>query len=360
MSGGKSVVALARELDEALSAFKLGFESGRIAHAYLLAGDPNGRALRLAEQMLSVLCCKSAIASRPCGRCSGCGRVARRVHPDFMWIEPRKKSRTIQREQVMAVHNHVFHTSYEGGWKGVVLVNAERLNEVAANTLLKMLEEPPEATLFLLLSASPEALLPTVASRCQRMIILNDSDVDASPGDDGMAGNVSGSGRESLLREAVVDVMTNGALAGGGVVAGMARARSLLEVLKSVRKELEQDEKHLLDDELENGGERSDDKDLLTARVESRYGASRHTLLLFLLQWYRDILLGVCGIAESAFTFYDQAIAIRRMCEGMSVARALGNIRQIEDMKEQIDRHIPEASVFERGMIALARGGGKL
>ncbi len=351
MSGEKSVSALENDAARALDSFKIGFASGRVAHAYLLAGNPKGSAGRLAEEMLSVLCCESA-ENRPCGECSGCGRVARRVHPDFIWLEPQKKSRTIQREQIAAVHNHVFHTSYEGGWKGVVLVNAERMNDVAANALLKMLEEPPPATLFLLLSDAPESLLATVASRCQRVIVRGNG---AGEKASSVAGPAAGTdaGRESLLRAAVVAAMTS-AMPGGGILAGTARAAMLLDALKAVRKEIEAEEKESLEDEQVNGGGA---KDLLAARIEARYGFARHSALRFLLDWHRDLLLRVCGIDESVFHFKDQLSALRRMGGGLSMVLALDNIRLIENMKEQVDRHIPEASVFERGMTGLRHGG---
>lgn len=72
-------------------------------------------------------------------------------------------------------------TAFAGGWKVVVLAGADRLTNEAANAFLKMLEEPPPKTLILLLTDAPQALLPTIRSRCQR-IDLDEPPSWTSPG----------------------------------------------------------------------------------------------------------------------------------------------------------------------------------
>lgn len=368
------------EADPVLSAFKNSLEGGRLAHAYLVVGAPRGNAERLAEQVLCLLCCESA-GDRPCGECSACRRVMERTHPDMMWVEPRKKSRTIQREQILDIQQHVFHTSFEGGWKSVVLVNAERMNDVASNTLLKMLEEPPAATLFLLLTDTPESLLPTVVSRCQRVVVSGTrahglpSDLPAVAlrcppnhlGEGGATAEalakagapvkaVASEEVNNALRSAVSDIMTNTAAPGRGVIVGMARARLMLDLLKDVRKRMEAGEKEDLAPEHAAAEFREGMKDVLAARVEARYREARGFILRSLLQWYRDMLLCVCGVDESAFYFGEMSERIREMCAGLTCRQALSNIRQIEDMQEQLDQHLAEVMVFERGMTRLQNG----
>ena len=162
------------ELQAALDAIRHGLAAGRVAHAYLVVGNPRGQAGQFADELLAMLYCSSS-GARPCRECPGCRRIVRRSHPDLLWVEPQKKSRTIQKDQVQEIQRHIFQTSLEGGWKAVVLVHAERLNEMAANKLLKTLEEPPARCLFLLLSAKPEFLLPTIVSRCQRVILSGET-----------------------------------------------------------------------------------------------------------------------------------------------------------------------------------------
>ena len=330
-----------------LAALKRSVNVNRLAHAYLVVGAPRGNARVFAEQILALLYCESE-GDRPCGDCRGCRCAVEHSHPDLIWMEPKKKSRGILLDQVHAVRDHVFRTSFEGGWKSVVLVSADRLNEEASNTLLKTLEEPPAKTLFLLLTDVPEALLPTVVSRCQR-VVLSKLHLSSDLSSEALAKEDSG------FRSAVVDVVTG--VRGNGVVVGIARAHMILNFLKDIRKQIEAFERENAGIEDQGGELREDMKTIVDARVEARYREARNLLLCSLLFWYRDILLCVCGVDESAFYFRGESLRIKAMAAGLTHRQALANIRQIEDMKSQLEQHLAEAMVIERGMMRLTGMG---
>jgi DNA polymerase-3 subunit delta' len=161
-------------------------------HALLLHGPRGVGQFELALVLAQAWLCEDdarADRSRPCGRCAGCRLMLARSHPDLLVLLPetlreplgwllddevpaagdakRKPSREIKVDAVRAVVAFAQRTASRGGAKVVVVHPAEAMNAVAANTLLKTLEEPPRALRFVLCSAAPDDLPATVRSRCQ-------------------------------------------------------------------------------------------------------------------------------------------------------------------------------------------------
>ena len=103
-----------------------------------------------------------------CGTCASCRRIARGVHPDVLVVEPGDMG-SIKIEQVRDVIDRAGYRPFEGRRRVVIIDEADAMVDAAQNALLKTLEEPPPSSVFVLISAMPDALLPTVLSRCQRL-----------------------------------------------------------------------------------------------------------------------------------------------------------------------------------------------
>lgn len=103
-----------------------------------------------------------------CGKCAACTRIARGVHPDVLVIEP-GDSGSIKIEQIRDVVDRSAYRPFEGKRRVVVIDEADALVPAAQNALLKTLEEPPSLSVFILVTARPDVLLPTVRSRCPRL-----------------------------------------------------------------------------------------------------------------------------------------------------------------------------------------------
>jgi len=103
-----------------------------------------------------------------CGECAACRRIQRGVHPDVMLIEP-GDSGSIKIDQVRDAIDRAAYRPFEARRRVVVIDEADALVPAAQNALLKTLEEPPSASIFLLVSSMPDALLSTVRSRCPRL-----------------------------------------------------------------------------------------------------------------------------------------------------------------------------------------------
>jgi DNA polymerase III subunit delta' len=103
-----------------------------------------------------------------CGTCTACTRIARGMHPDVVIVEP-GDSGSIKIETIRDVIDRAGYRPFEGRRRVVIMNDADAMASSPQNALLKMLEEPPPSSVFILVTARPDMLLPTVQSRCQRV-----------------------------------------------------------------------------------------------------------------------------------------------------------------------------------------------
>ncbi len=139
----------------------------------LLAGPAGVGKRRTALAMATSLNCVQPrstpdLERDACGECAACRRIARGIHPDVIVLEPGDTG-SIRIEPVRDVIVRAGYRPFEGRRRVVVVDDADGLVPQAQNALLKTLEEPPSASVFLLVSSIPDALLPTVRSRCPKL-----------------------------------------------------------------------------------------------------------------------------------------------------------------------------------------------
>lgn len=187
-------------------------ERGKVAHAQLFAGRPGTAVLPMALAYVSYLMCDNRSAEDSCGTCPNCARIAKLVHPDIHlhfpkisaaenkyekvlsealprfrefvtespfgeledWVRKygqENKNVLISREDSRQMLKNVSMRSVEGGYKILLIWVPELMNANAANAILKILEEPPEKTLYLLVSYNYDSLLATITSRTQLVIV---------------------------------------------------------------------------------------------------------------------------------------------------------------------------------------------
>jgi DNA polymerase-3 subunit delta' len=177
--------------DRAVGSLRTALRRGTLHHAYLLggpAGVGKGTAARLLAQAVN---CEGGEAGPdgwrddPCGACGPCRKIEKGTHPDVLVLaeervmakagrwEPdggRTPSRDIVVAQIRDLVDHRLSLRlFEGRRRVVIIDPADAMNVQAQNALLKTLEEPPDDTTLVLVSATPDELLPTIRSRCLRV-----------------------------------------------------------------------------------------------------------------------------------------------------------------------------------------------
>lgn len=139
--------------------------SSKLAHAYLFGGQQGLGKLMLAMHFGHYLLCSSKQNDQPCLSCRDCELFLAGSHPDLRLIQP-EDSNEIKIEQVRNTIEFITQTSQRGGYKVVIFRPAEAMNTNSANALLKVLEEPAQNTLIILVSHQPALLMATIRSRC--------------------------------------------------------------------------------------------------------------------------------------------------------------------------------------------------
>jgi DNA polymerase III subunit delta' len=134
----------------------------------MIFSGPEGVGKRAAATALAQLVNCLAPVDRACGVCASCTRIARGVHADVFVIEPGETG-AIKVDQAREAIERTGYRPFEGRRRVVVIDDADAMLAEAQNALLKTLEEPPPASMFVLVTARPDVLLPTVRSRCQRL-----------------------------------------------------------------------------------------------------------------------------------------------------------------------------------------------
>ncbi|MCL6554431.1 MAG: DNA polymerase III subunit delta' [Firmicutes bacterium] len=327
--------------DHAVMLLRAAARAGRVGHAYLIVGPAGVGRRTVALAFAQYLNCQQADGDA-CGQCRSCRKVAGGHHPDVrildvargLYIEaPGKefKGKDIPVDQIRALRREASFAPYEGKWKVFIVADAERMNQHAANSLLKILEEPPARVVFLLVAESTVALLPTIVSRCQliRCSYLPTEAIERALRD-----------RWGIPqdRARLLAVLADGRL---GRALEWARSEEKLEARD-----------RLLDllPALEEG-------DAL-ARLEAAEALSRQAdMLLELLDlavlWYRDLLIYRETREPSLLTHRDREAQIAAIADRYAGAALGARIEAVEAAKESLRRNVNPRLVLEKLFLAL-------
>ena len=143
-------------------------KEGRIPHAILIVGDSAAKAKQLADFLAQAIVCGKNEA--PCGTCDNCRAAESANHPDITVTAPEDNKKSIAVDQVRELRKEAFIRPHKAEKRVFIIDKADTMNASSQNALLKVLEEPPETVMFVLIAENKAAFLDTVISRC---VVLN-------------------------------------------------------------------------------------------------------------------------------------------------------------------------------------------
>jgi DNA polymerase III subunit delta' len=321
---------------------------GRLGHAYLFTGDDLEKLERVALTLAKTLNCENpkkstrvAGAPESCDACLPCRKIEECIHPDIQWIRPESKSRVIVIDQMRQAMQTVFLKPNEARFKVAMVVGADRLNEQAANAFLKTLEEPPNRSIFVLISTEPGRIIETILSRCLRLNFAAGTSRFHEPMYlDWLAqfSQAAVTERGSLLsRYRLLSVLLNRLNELKEKIGADLEARSMLEKYDDIEPKL-----------------REKWEDELSASVEAEYRRQRSDLLTALELWLRDVWLCARQNAGDLLTFPQLASSSQAVAAHLRPEQAMENIRIIEGTQRMLHTNVQEALALEVGLLKLA------
>src|SRR5687768_8603330 len=141
---------------------------GTLPPSLIFAGPLGVGKSMMALALAQFVNCLTPVGEDACGGCASCRRIVRGVHADVLRIEPGDTG-SIKIDQIREAIERAAYRPFEGRRRVVIIDQAEQMVVNAQDAILKTLEEPPNASTFILITHTPDTLLPTIRSRCQRL-----------------------------------------------------------------------------------------------------------------------------------------------------------------------------------------------
>lgn len=150
--------------EKALKIIQVHLKSNRFSGAYLFSGPEGIGKKQAAKLTAAALNCQDEL-NAPCGLCPSCLKTQKEEHPDLHIIQNAQAQ--VKIEDIREILRQANFKPYEGKAKIFIIDNAHKLNIEAANSLLKVLEEPPKNVAIILITHKPQSIIKTVLSRCK-------------------------------------------------------------------------------------------------------------------------------------------------------------------------------------------------
>ena len=307
--------------DSAKTLLRSAILQNRLAHAYLFQGDDRIGKRLLALRLAQALLCETVPDDQTpdaCGACRACRQVDARTHPDFMVIEPDQElaNPQIKIELIRDIEHQMIYRPLIGDRKICLIDDADRMTIGAANALLKTLEEPPDHSLFILVSSRPYALPATIRSRCQalRLTAPAQTQVEAAV---------------ILKRELppadahFLAVLSDGQL-GRALECDLAQARNSQKEFAAI---------------FSSKGLQSYATVLAAAEALSKEERGPEAFD-WLLRWLRDVLLVAVGAGSDHVLNLDQKAGMQALAERIDIDELLDLINDLEKLERQAHRNL--------------------
>ena len=309
-------------------------DSGNLPHSLLFTGDPGLGKREAAMAFAMAVNCEAPAGEflfgghGPCGSCPSCKKIRAKSHPDVVVVE--KSGAFVRIGQVRALLETLSMRPHGGGTRVVILPEAEALNREAGNALLKVVEEPPERTHFILIAPEASRLLPTLVSRSHEIRFRPVPEADIAKW---LAENRPNAPPEAARALAVLSrgsLVRAGDLAAGG---GLSRRDFWARELAA----------------LPEGGAR---RAMLLSEWVSRDKDRAARDLEWILLWLRD--RPVAGYAPERIVNADRAGEIEALSAGGAPGKLLSHLAAVALCEQDLVKNVNPRMAFEALFLQLA------
>ncbi|GAW91615.1 DNA polymerase III subunit delta' [Calderihabitans maritimus] len=311
--------------DNAIKLLQKAILSQRISHAYLFVGPEGVGKEKVAYTFAAALNCLRRQGFEPCRQCISCQKIAAGNHPDFMVIDPQGKSIKIQ--QLRQLQRNLMYKHYEGHYRIILIREADAMTGEAANSFLKILEEPPLGTVFILLTTQVHRLPPTVVSRCQQVKFNPVPEKEIA---------------EMLIKEGIPSVTARIAarLSEGRV----SRAFRFAEEISTKRKEAIDYAQKIL---------RADTVELFSIVSRLEQEENLQEMLELIALWFRDVMVWQESGEEKLVINNDQLEALKQVASSTTAARI--GLEEVQRAQKLLRMNVNLRLVLENLVFGLRR-----
>jgi len=303
----------------------------KIGHSYLFTGKEGiGKKLTAIAFSKAISCTNLSKEQNPCNQCTACLKILKGISADFNIISPQNS--IIRIDQIRELKRNIYFQPLENKKKIVLIDNAERMTTEASNSLLKILEEPPDFALLILITAFPDAILPTILSRCcrllfkplsiehQRKILLGNSSLDKnqlenlmrlSYGSPGKALSLAGNHQKLIVKDHYID--------------------SLVKIRPQELSDFIFDPEKIFPDIM----------DYFQDFVE------------IMILWFRDMLFLKMGMEKHQLIFQEQISSIQEYANYHSRKSIIMILEYLTSIPEELEKHINQNTLLENFFIRL-------
>ncbi len=297
------------------------FTRGRLPHALLVVGDEHQGASDLIMRLLQLI------------------NGIHAAHPDnvrdeyFRLVRPKSKTRRILREDIRAIEPFLQQRAAEGKWKIAAFMDAERMNDEAANAFLKTLEEPPSQCLLILCTNQPDQLLQTIISRCVRVTLLQSDEFRLSP-----------------IQEQLLPHWVEACRHIGNDIAALGFRANFKQVMDAARAAITKNMNQALKDEAKEVAQGTDtadwesrNKDTNAALIETEYLEQRQQALDLLISWFGQ----AARIASGAPPLTPIHPDVATMASQMPIHEILRRMDELNKLRDDLNFNLDETLALE-------------
>ncbi|MCK5099414.1 MAG: hypothetical protein KAR45_15000, partial [Desulfobacteraceae bacterium] len=186
-------------------------KNNKVPNAVLFTGGNNSFLKKAANSFAKAVNCLNPLEKSffqiPCNQCRSCKKIMAEMHPDIIRISP--DNQMIKISAIRNLFQLIISKPNEAKMRAVIIENAETMNEQAQNAFLKMLEEPPSNTFFILISDNINSMLATIVSRCRNIWFkpIETNNIESNPGHE--ENDIDWTNRKKWLLNEITSMIVN-------------------------------------------------------------------------------------------------------------------------------------------------------